>query len=241
MDGNNDTGTCEVSNIVLDHITTRNGTDGGPGIWGEAHDITISWSLFYYNWNPTAISGPDTRQRISLHHNVYAKNGERNPQVRFDTQVLDVVNNIVYEWGFFGENSGYGTRIRNTPEWPAVSANIVGNVMVSKTLPQNALIYGLYPGADSEETPPSGGPFSQGTIVAGSNMGELYVFGNILPNENVDHYSTIGRPLQIPAEFGVTLTPAADLHGVLLPSVGMLYRLPEEEDLLSEISARLSE
>ena len=49
----------------------------------------------FYSWHPTTIShypAPyQIRQRIGMHHNVYAKNGERNPQIRADVRDLDYV------------------------------------------------------------------------------------------------------------------------------------------------------
>ena len=226
--------------IVLDHITARNATDGGPDIWGEVRDLTISWCFFFYNWHPTTVShypGPyQVRQRISMHHNVYAKNGERNPQMRADVRDFDYVNNIIYDWGYFGEGGGYGIRIKNNPGEPKVNANFVNNWFLPTIKPAWALVYGTVPGADSYD----GGPVlppPQGKVVTTSSMGDLYVAGNILPAENEDHYATVSQPLPVPPYARVTTFPAANLAAEVLPDVGMRYRDGQEQAILDEIAA----
>ena len=61
-----------------------------------------------------------------MHKNVFARNGERNPQIRADVADFDYRNNIVYDWGF-GLRSGYGVRIRNDAGEPKVNGNFVNN------------------------------------------------------------------------------------------------------------------
>jgi pectate lyase len=145
--------------IVLDHLTCCNATDGGPDIWGNVSDVTLSWSFIYHNRHPTSVSHTDVpyqpRRRISMHHNVFARNGERNPQVRADTREMDIVNNVIYEYGFFGAGNGHGMRIRNVPGEPQVSCNIINNYFAPTVVPEKALIYGGSPGPDAED----GGPF----------------------------------------------------------------------------------
>ena len=42
------------------------------------------------------------RERISFHHNVFARNNERQIRMRHQNGVLDFVNNVVYGWGWVG-------------------------------------------------------------------------------------------------------------------------------------------
>lgn len=238
-----DSGPDRVSQrIVLDHLTIRNSVDAGPDIWGEARDVSLSWCLIMYSWHPTTIShypSPyQTRQRISLHHNVYAKNNDRNPQVRADVRDFDMVNNIIYGWGHF-DGDGQGTRIRNDKGEPKVNANIINNYWVPTRNPSWALIYGLNPGADSTEGRSGGGTPAQGTVLTNTAMGKLYVAGNHLPPENQDHYSTIASPLPVPASAQVTTWPADQLKFRVLPAVGMMYRLADEQAIIDELSAKM--
>lgn len=224
--------------IILDHISARGATDGGPDIWGEVRDLTISWSFIFYNRHPTTIShdADQIRQRISMHHNVYAKNGERNPQIRADVRSLDYVNNIVYDWGFFG-GWGYGIRIRNDAGEPKVNGNFVNNALIPRgMMPEWALVYGTDPGPDSTDGGPNGSP-PQGTVITTSGMGSLWVSGNILPSGNRDQYSTVAAPLPVPSSAQVTTWAATELGVRVLPTVGMKYRTAEEQAIVDEIQA----
>jgi hypothetical protein len=216
--------------IVLDHLTVRNSGDSGPDIYGNAEDVTLSWSLIMDSRHPTTVTGPGTRQRISMHHNVYARNGERNPQVRGDTRDFDYVNNVVAFWGAFPSlGSGYGVRLRTEPGEAPVNANIVNNVFVPVPgrFPSWGLVYGDRPG-----------PSDDGGRNA-SLLGRVFVSGNILPSANQDHYSTLDAPLPIPAGARVTTWPANELRTRLLPHVGMKYRDGDEQALLAEIGAAI--
>lgn len=233
-----------AARIALDHITSRNATDGGPDIWGEVQDVTIQWSFMFYSWHPTTIShypAPyQVRQRISMHHNLYAKNGERNPQVRADVRDFDFVNNVVYDWGFFGEGGGYGVRIRSEVGEPQVNANIVNNAFVPTIRPEWALVYGDTPGADAFDGGPDGAP-AQGTVVTTTLLGQLYVSGNQLPPENQDQYSTVADPLPVPPAAQVTTYAASELRTRLLPYVGTVHRSAEEDAIISELAAVMSQ
>ena len=227
--------------IVLDHLTVRNAGDSGPDLWGSVQDVTVSWCFFFHSRHPTTVSfrppAGRTRQRISMHHNVYAKNGERNPQVRGDVRDFDFVNNVVYGYGFYGEaNWGYGVRIRNRTGDGHVHANLIGNYFLATFHPAWALVYGASPGPDAEDGGPPG-TLPQGALITSSRLGRLYVAGNVLPAENRDQYSTIAQPLAIPPHARVTTWPAEELGARVVPHVGMKYRDATEQAILDEIAA----
>lgn len=228
----------DCTRVVIDHVTSRNATDGGPDIWGTCRDITIQWCFFFNNFHPTTIShypAPyETRQRLTLHHNVYAQNDDRNPQVRADVRSFDYVNNVVYDWGYYSGGAGYGVRIRNEPGEPQVNMNVLHNWFVPGDGRASwALVYGRSPGPDNTDGGPSGTP-EQGTTVTTTDLGDLYVRGNILPSANRDHYSTIPSPIPTPEWARVDAWDAADLPH-MLRCAGMRYRTRDEADLLAEI------
>jgi pectate lyase len=233
--------------IVFDHITVAQAGDSGPDIWADVRDVTVQWSFFYASLHPTTVSATPganmVRQRISMHHNVYAVNGERNPQLRGDVRTLDYVNNVVYGWGAMplsNVNSGYGILVRNEPGEPKVNgANFVNNAFVA--IPNQyvgwGLVYGDKPGADLAD----GGPaqvLQQGQVYLGGRMGDLWVSGNILPKANKDHYSTVSQPISIGKP--VTTWPATQLKDLVLPGAGTQFRTLGEEQLLDKIAAALS-
>jgi hypothetical protein len=98
-----------------------------------------------------------------MHHNVFARNDERNPQLRADVADFDYVNNIIYAWGYW-TGRGYGVRVRNDPGEPQVSANLINNYFrTDDGDPTAGLVYGQNPGADATDGGPSS-PVPQGTV-----------------------------------------------------------------------------
>ena len=103
--------------------------------------------------------------------------------------------------------------------------------------PGAALIYGLDPGPDEDGAPD--GPWQQGDVVAGTNLGDLWVAGNRLPPENLDHFSTIDAPPALPPDARVTTLPAAALADCVPAHAGVSRRVPPEQTLLDEIAAAM--
>jgi hypothetical protein len=120
-----------VSEVVVDRVTIVGATDGALDITGHVSDVTIQRSLFY--GTPLAqLIKYGSRRRISLHHNVYVGNGERNPQIRGDAQDVDFVSNIIDDCsikqdGVGGRFAPYGLRIDSHDG--VVFANVVDNFL----------------------------------------------------------------------------------------------------------------
>ncbi len=230
----------DIRRIILDHITTRNAADSGLDIWGDIRDVTIQYCLIANSLHPQTISDYPApyreRRNISIHHCIYANNEERNPQMRALTRTVDYVNNIVYNWVW------YGIRVKNKwkPGEPKVTANIINNVFIpGGGQPSWALVYGKSPGRDDKDDGPSE-TLPQGSVYTESDMDSLYVSGNLLPRENMDHYSTIPVPLPIPEYARVTTFPASALADSVLPFVGTHYPLEDELALFNTIRDSLS-
>jgi len=229
--------------LVVDHVTILNATDAGLDIWGEVSDVTVSWCLIANCFHPSTVSfypAPfQKRRRISMHHNVWARNGERNPQLRADVADFDYVNNIIYDWGY-GVGGGYGVRIKNNAGEPKVNGNFVNNYFLAGALtPAWGLVYGADPGPDAEDLGPEA-TLPQGTVVTNSAMGNLWVAGNILPAGNKDQYSTIPSPNPVPTNAQVTTYPALELRDQVVPGVGMKYRSATEQAMLSEMVSAMA-
>lgn len=234
-----------LQNIVVDHVTVLNASDAGLDIWGEVSDVTVSWCFIANSFHPSTVSHiPEPgqpyqkRRRISMHHNVWAHNDERNPQLRADVADFDYVNNIIYAWGYW-TGFGYGVRVRNEPGEPKVSANIVNNCFnAGAGDPTAGLVYGDQPGADLTDGGPLP-PVPQGTVITNSLLGNLWVAGNILPTANLDQYSTIPAPNPVPTNAQVTTYGAFELKDKVLSDAGMKYRTGDEQALFSEIVSAL--
>ncbi len=157
--------------------------------------------------------------------------------MRGDVRAFELVNNVLYEWGFYDPASGYGIRLRAEAGEPPISASLVGNFFLSSINPDSALVYGQQPGADEDGAPD--GPWQQGDVVPGTNMGDLWVEANRLPPENVDHFSTVDARPAVPAEANVTTLPVGELADCVPTEVGTMHRDPAEQDLLDEIAAAM--
>jgi hypothetical protein len=120
-----------VSHVLVDRVTVVGSTDGALDITGDVSDVTVQRSLIY--GTPLAqLIKYGQRRHLSLHHNVYAGNGERNPQIRGDVQDVDFVSNVVVDCSITHDGLGnqfapYGLRIDHT-DGP-VSLNVVSNFL----------------------------------------------------------------------------------------------------------------
>ncbi len=99
-------------NVVLDHCSFSWGTAEIVSSQHDAHDITLSNSIIGPGLSNDAndedpgsqgaFFGSEGAHSISLHHNLIVHSQERNPGIQTDTGVVDVVNNLVYNWGHNG-------------------------------------------------------------------------------------------------------------------------------------------
>ena len=92
-------------NIILDHVTVEWATDEVVGINpndGETvSNITIQRSILAEAFRPHStgilLLDEDDISRITLHHNLFAHNGHRNPRVD-SAKRIEFINNVVYNW-----------------------------------------------------------------------------------------------------------------------------------------------
>jgi hypothetical protein len=96
-------------NVVIDHCSISWATDELVQVVAGSHDVTIQRSLLsealrsrgpwplYPGYGFLADEHPDN-DRVSLHHNLFAHNHDRNPQIQ-SGGVWDLVNNVVYDAG----------------------------------------------------------------------------------------------------------------------------------------------
>lgn len=100
-------------NIMIDHCSVSWGIDENFALGLDVTDVTVQWSVISEGLNnaghPKGKHSKgllvDTKytnvpMRISLHHNYFAHNADRNPLISgtFDNAVPDVVNNVVYNY-----------------------------------------------------------------------------------------------------------------------------------------------
>jgi len=116
-------------NVIVDHCSVSWAIDENMDSWNPAHDITFQWCISGEALDSSLhvkgphskgmLIGPDTK-KISIHHNLFAHNVDRNPLISVDTE-SEVINNVVYNWKAVGLNLG-----NCYPEHAEVS-NVIGN------------------------------------------------------------------------------------------------------------------
>ncbi|MES9968418.1 MAG: endo alpha-1,4 polygalactosaminidase [Candidatus Thiodiazotropha sp.] len=135
------------ANLIFDHISVSGGVDETFDLF-SATDVTVQWSTIsradtdghgegVHNYG--LIHGPDG-SNITIHHNLFAHNGNRNPAVA--NGPAEIINNLVYNvrHGFIHHNPATG------------EFNIIGNYY--KQGPENT----LFPFFFDDELSGSGSP-----------------------------------------------------------------------------------
>ena len=210
-----------VYNVIIDHVTGIASTDGVFDFWEDVKDVTISWCLVIDTITALHLSSnvhSRNRERISIHHNVFARNNERQIRIRHDNRDVDFTNNVIYGWGWF-EGGGYGLGIQLDPGETNPSLNVIANVF--------HFVHGLH-GTEDDAV----------VFERGADEGQVYFEGNIVPPGEGDLVSS-GARIVIPEHAAVTELPAADLATDVVPHVGTHYPTTEEQALLAEIAAAL--
>ncbi len=112
-------------NIIVDHCSFSWATDENISIVSfdvPAHHITLSWNLIGEGLRPHSCGsliynaeGSPKSNNISIHHNMYIHNHNRNPII--GTASARFINNIIYDWSQFAIRIFGGSHV-----------DIIGNV-----------------------------------------------------------------------------------------------------------------
>jgi fibronectin type 3 domain-containing protein len=143
----------DCQNVIIDHSSFSWGTDEVLSIKSKDYNnpksknITVQWSMISEGLLTHSMGGLIEMNTISMHHNLYAHNNDRNPKTKGQ---IDFVNNIVYNWGGFpyvagGESGtkGYGNVVGNyfiagknsaDPEYAIVRGNENYSVYIENNL-----------------------------------------------------------------------------------------------------------
>jgi len=98
----------QVYNVVIDHNSISWGVDENADTWYDVNNITFSHNIFSEGLfdNKSNDKGPTSRglligsrdsHSISIHHNLFAHNHQRNPYIAADG-IVDITNNLIYHW-----------------------------------------------------------------------------------------------------------------------------------------------
>jgi pectate lyase len=116
-------------NIVIDHCSLSWASDENMSTNGLVRDTTLSWNIISEGLHTDDLGAgrglilSPKSERISIHHNLFAHNPQRNPLSR-GAKSFDFVNNVIYNWRY----EGIGLQAAWSPYGADLtSANIVGN------------------------------------------------------------------------------------------------------------------
>ncbi len=119
-------------NVMIDHVSLSWGVDEVLGASEDASDFTVQWSILSEALRRGGHAKDERHSRgllvstqeggnVSIHHNLFAHNEGRNPEVALAYGVADIVNNVLYNPNF---------RMIEISEANAKPyANVVGNIM----------------------------------------------------------------------------------------------------------------
>lgn len=127
-----------IRNVVIDGNSLTWAVDENLSIWGDVTDVTLSNNIIAHALDESVhpkgahsmglLIGGGGAARVTVIGNLFAHNQNRNPAIKDDSQSIEVINNLIYNWGNNGMNL-YDATI-----------NLQGNV--------------LLPGADSIDRAP---------------------------------------------------------------------------------------
>jgi len=132
-----------VQNVMLDHCSVSWAIDENVQLWYPCNDITIQWCLIseslQKSLHPKGDHGMgllvgDHARRVTVHHNLFAHNMDRNPLLKGDTE-CEVINNVVYNW------RNFGTGLTDPEGSGKHQADIIGNLYLPG--PQSRLLFGV--------------------------------------------------------------------------------------------------
>jgi pectate lyase len=133
----------DAYNIMIDHCSVSWGVDENGSLWtgydsedkDRIHHVTYQWNIISHGLvdaghddgaHSKGILVGDQTYAVSLHHNLFAHNDARAPELKGDTET-EVINNVGYNWGKSGIRLAYTHDYGNEP----LLANIIGNYSIA--------------------------------------------------------------------------------------------------------------
>lgn len=177
----------KASNVIVDHCSVGFGTDENLSMPGDEgvgpRELTLQWSVVAWGLQRNNHSAGSllTASNTTLHHNVYAFNGTRNPKARSEEgRLLDFVNNVIYGWNApdpVGEAAGWSISkqaflLADTANGMHY-ANAVANYFISHGQRTAAQAFGS--GATNAEGKPTFNLYFDGNLLDGNANGKLDV------------------------------------------------------------------
>lgn len=117
-----------IKNVVIDGNSLTWAADENLSLWGDVTDVTISNNIIAHGLDEsTHPKGPHSMglliggggvERVTVIGNLLAHNQNRNPAIKDDSRSIELINNVIYNWGNNGLNVNGST------------VNVLGNVFI---------------------------------------------------------------------------------------------------------------
>lgn len=124
--------TGAVHDVVIDHSSVSWALDENVQVGNNATDVTIQWSIVSEGLDKSVhpdgshsrglLATGTTTRRVSIHHNLFAHNEDRNPQLSLENEA-EVINNVVYDYRFKAISSSDAGADKGVP----IALDIGGN------------------------------------------------------------------------------------------------------------------
>ena len=193
---------------------------------GSAKYVTYQYSAFFNSLHPQShshwpggVAGQE-RRYISMHHNLYAYNHERQTNIRGNTWDYNFEQNIIHAWAPFGFGGGYGTQFRCRNSGCPARVNMIDNHYTSSSATPSGLL-------SQAVTFNDGAPYDQ-----------VYMQGNRFPSQESDR-GTAAAEFPRSTEAEITRYAGNELTSKVLPNIGAPYRTAEEELLFTEVAGQI--
>jgi hypothetical protein len=216
-----------VYNVVVDHCSFSWAVDENVNTYDGSTDVTVSNSLIAEGLNNSGhplgphskgfLAGGIDAHNVSIHHNLFVSNVDRNPQVS-GVSVADVRNNVIYN---YGDGSGNGVTLLSSSKG-APRVNWVGNFYKpGPGSPPDRAEFATYNGT----TGPTEQWYGEGNA--------RWTPGGIAPARVAPSIGQVGTPF--PAA-SVTTTSAAQAYAEVLAGAGASRpRDAVDERLVAEV------
>jgi len=217
------------SRVLIDHCSLMWATDENLDTWGRVRDLTCQWTLIAEG----QVYGDHAKGRHSMgwlcgrnntrftvHHCLFAHNGDRNPLLSGGT--FDLVNNVIYNWSG-GSNA---TKLTNGSK-----ANVVGCTIIAGAESGGGGVIWL-----SDKTP---GPriFVSGNITPSTRTGKENPLSAVQAGRQFPANKSVQatRPFAAPP---VVSQPAGEAYELVLKKVGPRVRDADERRIIREVRQR---
>lgn len=213
-------------NVIVDHSSFSWGTDETVQTWYDSHDITFQWNIISESLDCSTHSkgchskgmliGSRGAGRISIHHNLFAHNRDRNPMVKTSGGTVDVVNNLFY-------NIEHGSVSYDNYGIPLV--NLVANVYIDgPNSDMNRFEIDGHTASDGE------GPFGHSIFVQGNlsshRKSDMLAESDIVQPDVRDFIVTERHDAPL-----VTTTSATEAYSAVLDNAGAIQPRRDQIDV----------